>query len=84
MPLAQGKAVLADLPVGHGDLERLVIFKLDCGARAYTRELRASVGPRYRAGGRLTLVNFKADVAERAATRRVGEVPESWYDRIEV
>jgi hypothetical protein len=68
----------------HGDTERLVLFKIGCGVAAYTRELRDSVERRYREGGRLTLVNFVADVAERAAERRIREVPESWYQLTEV
>jgi hypothetical protein len=68
----------------HGDTERLVLFKIGCGVRAYARELRDSVERRYREGGRLTLVNFVADVAERADGRRVAEVPESWYELTEV
>ena len=68
----------------HGDLERLVLFKIGSGVAAYTRELRDSVEPRYREGGRLTLVNFVSDVAERAAERRVAEVPAGWYQMVEV
>ena len=68
----------------HGDAERLVLFKTGSGVRAYTRELRDSVEPRYRADGRLTLVNFASDVAERVEGRRVGQVPEGWYEKIVV
>jgi hypothetical protein len=68
----------------HGDTERLVLFKIGCGVRAYARELRDSVEPRYRGAGRLTLVNFAADVAERAAVMRVAEVPQSWYELVEM
>ncbi len=68
----------------HGDTERLVLFKIGCGVPAYTRELRDSVGPRYREGGRLTLVNFVPDVADRVEGRRVAEVPGSWYETLEV
>ena len=68
----------------HGGVERLVLFKIGCGVAAYTRELRDSVGERYRGGGRLTLVNFVPDIAERAAERRINEVPESWYHSTEV
>jgi len=68
----------------HGDTERLVLFKIDCGVTPYTRELRDSVEPRYRGRGRLTLVNFAADVAERVGGRRVTQVPESWYTKIDV
>jgi hypothetical protein len=68
----------------HGSLERLVLFKIDCGVPAFTRELRESVEPRYRGRGRLTLDNFRADVAERSAARRVEAVPEGWYTKVEV
>ena len=68
----------------HGDTERLVLFKIGSGVRAYTRELRASVEPRYRMSGRLTLVNFAADIAERAAERRIESIPESWFEKLDV
>ena len=68
----------------HGDAERLVLFKTGSGVKAYTRELRDTVEPRYRGGGRLTLVNFAPDIAERAAERRIESVPVSWYEKIEV
>ena len=68
----------------HGDAERLVLFKTGSGVKAYTHELRDSVEPRYRERGRLTLVNFAADVASRAAERRIESVPEGWYEKIEV
>ena len=68
----------------HGDTERLVLFKIGCGVRAYARELRDSVEPRYREAGRLALVNFAGDIAERAAERRIKEVPQSWYEPVEI
>jgi hypothetical protein len=68
----------------HGDTERLVLFKIGCGVRAYARELRDSVEPRYRGAGRLALVNFAGDIAERAAGRRVEEVPQSWFELTEI
>jgi hypothetical protein len=68
----------------HGDTERLVLFKTGYSVAAYMRELRDSVERRYREGGRLTLVNFVADVAERAAERRIEEVPTGWYQLTEV
>ena len=61
-----------------------MLFKTGSGVKAYTHELRDSVEPRYRERGRLTLVNFAADVASRAAERRIESVPEGWYEKIEV
>ena len=68
----------------HGDAERVVLFKIGSGVTAYTRELRDSVEARYRGRGRLTLVNFASDIAERAAERRIESVPAGWYEMIEV
>jgi hypothetical protein len=68
----------------HGDAERVVLFKLGAGVSPLLRELGGAVGPRYREGGRLQLVNFVPDVAERAASRRVERVPESWFRRVVV
>jgi len=68
----------------HGDTERLVLFKIDFAVKPFVRELRASVEPRYREQGRLTLFNFVADIAERAEDRRIERVPESWYEKIVV
>jgi hypothetical protein len=66
----------------HGDAERVTLFKLDCGVRPLVRELRDAVPARYREGGRLQLVNFAADVAERAASHKVERVPEGWYGKV--
>ncbi len=68
----------------HGDAERLVLFKIGSGVKAYTGELRDSVEPRYRGRGRLTLINFTGDIAERATERRIESVPVSWFEQIEV
>ena len=62
----------------HGDIERLVLFKIDCAVAPLARELRAAVDARYRAGGRLLLVNFVADIAARATGGRIARVPSSW------
>jgi hypothetical protein len=68
----------------HADLERLVLFKMAQSTATLARELRASVGPRYRAGGRLRVVSFAREVVKHTADRRVARVPESWYTEIVV
>jgi hypothetical protein len=67
--------------VKHADVELLVLFKMLGNAGAFVSELRASIEPRYLAGERLQVVNFPADIVERAAGRSVARVPESWYTK---
>lgn len=64
----------------HADVGRLVLFKMTASPAALAASLRAEVGARYLAGGRLEVVNFAANVAELAG-RRVARVPQSWYTR---
>jgi len=68
----------------HGDIGRLVLFKTNHGAAALVKELRESVGERYRERGRLMLINFVGDIAERTQGRRIERVPASWYTKIEI
>ena len=63
----------------HGRLERLVLFKIDCGVAPLVREMRDAVDERYRESGRLVLVNFVADIAERTSGRPIERVPPGWY-----
>lgn len=63
----------------HGDVERLVVFKINYGVAALMSELRAAIEERYRTPGRLRLVNFVADIAARTTHQRIARVPQSWY-----
>ena len=68
----------------HGGVERLVIFKTDCGVRMLAEELRATIDERYRPPQRLLIINFVSDITLRAASRRIAHVPHSWYTRVAV
>ena len=66
----------------HGGVERLVIFKIDCGVRMLADELCAAIERRYRPPRRLLIVNFVGDITLRAASRRIARVPHSWYTQV--
>ena len=70
--------------VKHGGVDRLTLFKLGANVEPLAKELRAAVDPRRLAPGRLKVVNFLGDVAERAAARRIGRVPAEWYAETQV
>lgn len=63
----------------HAGVARLVLFKLVTSPAALVSELRAAVDERYRAPGRLVVVNFAPDIVARTSERRIARVPDDWY-----
>ncbi len=68
----------------HAGVGRLVLFKMVRSPQALARELRGEIEARYRAEGRLRVVNFRSEVVSLAAERVIERVPESWYAEIVV
>lgn len=65
----------------HAGVARLVLFKIITHSAAFVAELRAAVDARYRGFGRLIVINFTGDIAERTRERRITSIAESWYTR---
>jgi len=65
----------------HAGVGRLVLFKIISSPAALVSELRASIDERYRAPGRLVIINFAPDIVERTRDRRIARVAEGWYAR---
>jgi len=72
--------VIASVQAG---VARLVLFKIRASA-ALVEELRGAIDERYRAAGRLSVINFESDIVARTRDRRIPRVPESWYTRAAV
>ncbi|HEX8459009.1 MAG TPA: hypothetical protein VF656_17075 [Pyrinomonadaceae bacterium] len=68
----------------HAGVARLVLFKMIGNRDALVEELRAAVDERYRAPGRLVVVNFVPDIALLTRERRIARVRAEWYTRIVV
>ncbi|MDQ1613510.1 MAG: hypothetical protein QOG00_3441 [Pyrinomonadaceae bacterium] len=65
----------------HAGVAQLVLFKITGNPAALAEELRDAVDERYRAPGRLVVINFTPDIVERTRERRITRVPEAWYTR---
>lgn len=63
----------------HAGVERLALFKLINHTDALVSELRAAVDARYRAAGRLVVINFVPQIGALTAEHFVARVPQSWY-----
>jgi hypothetical protein len=68
----------------HAGVARLVLFKITGNPAALVKELRDSIDERYRAPGRLSVVNFAPDIVARTRERRIARVCESWYTQTAV
>ncbi|HEX9919608.1 MAG TPA: hypothetical protein VGA87_10600, partial [Pyrinomonadaceae bacterium] len=64
----------------HAGVARLVLFKIR-PSTALPKELRDAIDERYRAPGRLVIINFAPDIVERTRERRIARVPDDWYAR---
>ncbi len=62
----------------HAGVERLVLFKIR-PAPALAEELRGVIDERYRAPGRLVIINFVPDIVALTRERRIRRVPDGWY-----
>jgi hypothetical protein len=63
---------------------RLVLFKINSSPAPLLEELRATINERYRAPGRLVVINFAPDIVARTRERRIERVPDGWYTRTAV
>ena len=68
----------------HTRTERLVLFKIGQNFEQLVRQLREEIPAKYRAGGRLTLINFISEIAGLTAAKQIAKVSKDWYSEIEI
>lgn len=68
----------------HTRTECLVLFKIGANAEHFADQLRDEIPSKYRAQGRLSLVNFRADICELTENRQIAKVLGDWFTQISV
>lgn len=63
----------------HTRTEKLVLFKIAANAVQFAKQLREEIPEKYRSLGRLSLVNFPADIVELTGHRQIAKVHSDWY-----
>jgi hypothetical protein len=63
----------------HTRTEKLVLFKIGQSVEQLIKQLREEIPAKYRAEGRLTLVNFVSDIANLTASRQIEKVSKDWF-----
>lgn len=65
----------------HGQVERLVLFKLAVNDGQFVKQLRAEISPRYRPDERLSLINFTSNIVSLTADKKIDQVVPEWFKR---
>ena len=68
----------------HARVERLVLFKINVSRIQFVKQLRAEIPAKYRAGGRLSLINFASDIKHLTAKREIAKVSNEWLTDTEI
>jgi hypothetical protein len=68
----------------HTRTKKLVLFKIDVNAEPFLRQLRAEIPAKYRAAGKLVLINFISGIANLTASKQIEKVSADWFDEFEV
>ena len=64
----------------HTRTRRLVLFKIGFNAEPLIRQLRDEVPAKYRANGKLVLINFVSGIVGLTASRQIAKVSADWYE----
>jgi hypothetical protein len=68
----------------HTRARKLVLFKIGINAEPLIKQLRAEIPAKYRAAGKLVLINFISDIANLTASKQIEKVSADWFDKFEI
>ena len=64
----------------HTRTKKLILFKIGQNVEQLIKQLRGEISPKYRAGGRLTLINFVSEIVNLTAGRQISKVSRDWFN----
>jgi hypothetical protein len=69
----------------HTRTEKMVWLKIAAGAvEQLIKQIRAEIPAKYRAHGRLRLINFVSEIADLTASKQIAKVSKDWFDEYEI
>lgn len=68
----------------HTRTEKMVLFKIGFNADSLIKQLREEIPAKYRAGGKLTLINFVNEIVNLTADRQIAKVSKDWFSEFEI
>src|SRR6478672_11675672 len=68
----------------HTRTEKLVLFKIGFNAESLIKQLRTEIPAKYRAAGKLSLINFVNEIVKLTETKQIAKVSKDWFDEFEI
>ncbi len=68
----------------HTRTKKLVLFKIGRNVATLIEELREEIPAKYRADGRLLLINFVKDIADLTASKQIEKVFPDWFTEYKI
>ena len=68
----------------HTRTRQLALFKIGINAGQIIKQLRAEIPAKYRAQGKLVLINFVSDIANLTASKQIEKVSQDWFDEFAI
>lgn len=68
----------------HTRTKKLVLFKIAINSDQFIKQLRAEIPAKYRAAGKLVLINFISGIENLTASKQIEKVSREWFDEFEI
>lgn len=68
----------------HARVRRLALFKIAVNTVQLATQLRAAIPPKYRANGKLILINFNEDIVRLTADKQIEKVSADWFSEFRI
>ena len=60
------------------------IWKIGVNGGQIMKQMREEIPAKYRAGGRLTLINFVSEIVSLTASKQIAKVSRDWFTEFEI
>ncbi len=68
----------------HTRTEKMVLFKIGFNANSLIKQIKAEIPSKYRANGRLRLINFCNNIVKLTESKQIEKVEQDWFDEFEI
>ena len=68
----------------HTRTEKMVLFKIGINAEQLIKQIRQEIPAKYRADGKLVLINFVSDIVKLTESKQIAKVSQDWFSETKI